>query len=164
MGSMYDKTRVHLLKFTLTTPVHWCTIWGFCNFRSDLWLTYHSTHESYLIYPALWKHLVFRLLLLLFRLVRLSKRRIDDWTLSRCFHRISFSSRVCMYARGMRYLLHEVNELDGYNHEFWKSSGYSLKCVLELVTSASQTWQFSCSDLSDLIIFKQKPLYRSDIF
>ena len=37
----------------------------------------------------------------------------------------------------MRYLHHEVHELDGYNHEFWKTSGYSLKCVLELVASTS---------------------------
>ena len=32
-------------------------------------------------------------------------------------------------------LHHEVHELDGYDHEFWKNSGYSLKCVLELIAS-----------------------------
>ena len=37
----------------------------------------------------------------------------------------------------MRSLHHEVHELDGYNQEFWKISGYSLKCVLELVASTS---------------------------
>ena len=40
-----------------------------------------------------------------------------------------------MYVHGMRYLDHEVHELDGYNHEFLKTSGYSLKCVLRLVVS-----------------------------
>ena len=35
----------------------------------------------------------------------------------------------------MRYLHHEEHELDGYNHEFWKTSRYSLKCVLQLVAS-----------------------------
>ena len=42
-----------------------------------------------------------------------------------------------MYVHGMRYLHHEVHELDGYNQEFWKTSGYSLKCVLELVALTS---------------------------
>ena len=42
-----------------------------------------------------------------------------------------------MYAHGMRYLHHEVHELDGYNHEFWKTSGYFLKSVLKLVASTS---------------------------
>ena len=96
----------------------------------NLWLvTHHNTYETYLIYPDLWKHLVFRLLLLLFRLVGLSVEAKDDWTFSRCFQRMSFCSRVYMYVHGMRYLYHEVQGLDGYNHEFWKTSGYSLKCV-----------------------------------
>ena len=29
----------------------------------------------------------------------------------------------------------KVYKLDGYNQEFWKTSGYSLMCVLELVAS-----------------------------
>ena len=37
----------------------------------------------------------------------------------------------------MRYLHHKVHELDGYNQEFWKTLGYYLKCVLELVASTS---------------------------
>ena len=36
-----------------------------------------------------------------------------------------------MYVHGIRYLSHEVHELDGYNHEFWKTSGNSLKFVPE---------------------------------
>ena len=32
-------------------------------------------------------------------------------------------------------LRHEVHELDGYDHEFWKNSGHSLKFVLELIAS-----------------------------
>ena len=51
--------------------------------------------------------------------------------------RISFCSRVYMYVHRMRYLHHEVHELDGYNQEFWKTAGYSLECVLELVASTS---------------------------
>ena len=56
-----------------------------------------------------------------------------------------------MYVYGMRYLHHEVHELDGYNQEFWNSSGYSLNVTVLLFR------------LSDLITFKQKPLYRSYI-
>ena len=39
-----------------------------------------------------------------------------------------------MYVHGMRStcVVHEEHELDGYNQEFWKTSGYSLTCVLEL--------------------------------
>ena len=85
----------------------------------------------------LWIHLVFRLLLVLFGLVGLSVEAKDDWTFSRCFHRISFCSRVYMYVHGMCYLDHEVHELDRLNHEFWKTLGYSMKCVLELVASPS---------------------------
>ena len=32
---------------------------------------------------------------------------------------------------------YEAHELDGYNQEFWKTLGYCLKCVLELVVSTS---------------------------
>ena len=80
----------------------------------------------------LWIHLVFRLLLVLFQLVGLSVEVKDDWTFSHCFHRSSFCSHVDVYIHGIRYLHNEVHELDGYNNEFWKSSVYSLKCVLEL--------------------------------
>ena len=38
----------------------------------------------------------------------------DDRTFSHCFHMISFCSRVYLYVHGMRYLHHEVHELDGY--------------------------------------------------
>ena len=62
----------------------------------------------------LWIQLVFRLLLVGFRLVGLSVEAKDYWTFSHCFHRISFCSRVYMYVHGMRYLHHEVHELDGY--------------------------------------------------
>ena len=51
-------------------------------------------------------HLVFRLLLVLFRLSNF---------LSLLLSRISFDSPVYMYVHGMRYLHHEVHELDGYN-------------------------------------------------
>ena len=56
----------------------------------------------------------------------------DCWTLSHCFYTISFCSRVYMYVHGM-------HELDGYNHEFWKTSGYYLEYVLELVASTAHT-------------------------
>ena len=51
-------------------------------------------------------------------------------------------SCLCVCSRNA--LHHEVHELDGYNHEFWKTSGYSLKWVLELVASTSHmevTWK-----------------------
>ena len=31
-----------------------------------------------------------------------------------------------MYVHGMGYLHHEVQEVDGYDQEFWKTLGYSL--------------------------------------
>ena len=42
---------------------------------------------------------------------------------------------TCTFTECMRYLHHEVHELDGHNDDFWKTSGYSLKCDLELVAS-----------------------------
>ena len=44
---------------------------------------------------------------------------------------------TCIYVHGIHCLNYEVHELDGYDHEFWKTSGYSLKCVLQLVASTS---------------------------
>ena len=46
----------------------------------------------------------------------------------------------CLHVRSRNALLniyYEVRELDGYNHDFWKTSAYFLKCVLELVASPS---------------------------
>ena len=140
LASILGPFGVHLLKFTLPTPVHWCTIWDYWNFRLEF-VTHTSQHTwdlPYLSYDCVfWIHLVFLLLLVLFRIVGLLVEAKDDWTFSYCFHRIFFCSRVYMYVHGMRYLHHEVHELDGYNHEFWKTTGYSLKCVLELVASTS---------------------------
>ena len=97
----------------------------------------------------------------------------DYWTFSHCFHRISFCSRVYMYVHGMRYLHHEVHELDGYNHEFWKTSGYSLKCVLELVASTSHakvshstglSWTSSNTYFLSHNYCKQNKAARSEIY
>ena len=98
---------LHLLTFTLPTPVLWCTIWGYWNFRLEFVTRHTSQHTRYLPNLTcdcdLWKHLVFRLLLSLFRLMGLSKRK-DYLTISHWFHRISFCSRVYMYVHRMRYL------------------------------------------------------------
>ena len=53
------------------------------------------------------------------------------------FIEFPFAPVFTSYVHGMRYLHHEVHELDGFNHEFWKTSGYSLECVLELAASIS---------------------------
>ena len=63
----------------------------------------------------------------LFRLVGLLKQRIFEPSLT-AFIGFPFA-RVYMYFHGMHYFRHEVYELDGYNQEFWKTSGYSLMCV-----------------------------------
>ena len=46
---------------------------------------------------------------------------------------LDFLLLSCLYVRLRNALLnHEVHELDGYNQEFWKNSGCSLKCVSRL--------------------------------
>ena len=114
------------LKFTLLTGI---SGW-------NLWLTHHNTHETYLIYPIWLRSLNTPGLPITSGTLWAcrSSSRSERW---HCFHRISFCYRVYMYVHGMRYLHHEVYELDGYNQEFWKTSGYSLKCVLQLVASTS---------------------------
>ena len=53
----------------------------------------------------------------------------ESWlNFSHCFHMISFCSRVYIYAHGMRYLHHDVHELDRYNHEFWKTGKFFEMC------------------------------------
>ena len=131
LASILGPFGVHLLKFTLTTPVHWCTIWGNSNFRLEF-VTHTSQYTGVL--PNLSRSL--KTPGLPITSVTLSAcssfKAKDDWTFSRCFHRISFCSRVYIHVHGMHYLHHDVHELDGYDQEFWKTSGYSLKCV-ELV-------------------------------
>ena len=96
-----------LLTFTLPTPVYWCTIWGYRNLQLEFvrqmpHTSQHTRDLPNLSYDCnLWKHLIFRLLLALFRLVGLLKRK-DYWTISHCFHRIFFWSRVYMYVHEMR--------------------------------------------------------------
>ena len=105
LASVYGPFGVHLLTFILPTPVHWCTIWGHWNFRLEFVMpqSQHTRDLPNLFYDCdLWKHLVFRLLLALFRLVGLSKWRIIEP--SHCFHRISFCSPVYTYIHGMCYL------------------------------------------------------------
>ena len=105
-------------------------------------------------------NLVVWLLLVFFWLVGLSVEAKDDWTFSHCFHRISFCSRVYMYMNhGMYYLYHEVHEIDGYNYEFWKTLGYSLKCVLELVASTSHTKVHSKASHSTLLSWMSLKTY-----
>ena len=88
----------------------------------------------------LWKHLVFQWLLAFFRLVHCRSFKAKDyWTFSHCCHGISFCSCVYMYVHRMQYTHHEVHECDRYNHEFSKTSGYPLKCVLQLVALTSHT-------------------------
>ena len=55
-------------------------------------VTHHNSLETYLIYP----------------MIAISSLPLWD----------SFYSRVYIYAYRMRYLHHEVHELDEYNHEF----------------------------------------------
>ena len=86
--------------------------------KTDLWcLTHHNTHETFLIYP----------------MSMIAILSLDFLLLS------------CLHVRLRNALLNlEVHELDGYNQEFWKTSGCSLKC--ESPQLHTRTWQFSCSE------------------
>ena len=81
LASVLGPFGVHLQKFTLPTPMHWCTIWGYWNFRLEFVMP-HTTHPRPTYDYNLWKHVVFRLLLALFWLVGLSKRRIIEPSLT----------------------------------------------------------------------------------
>ena len=113
LASVLGPFGVHLLTFTLPTPLHW----GYWNFRLEFVISRISQHTRDLSYLScdcdLWKHLVFRLLLaILIRLVGLSKQKDLYWTISHRFHVRSRNALLKHY---------EVHELDGYNYEFWKT-------------------------------------------
>ena len=111
---------VHLLKFTLTTPVH-----RICDITRDL----HNLSQS-LKSPVL-----------PITSVTLSPCRSfeakDDWTFSRCFHGISFCSRVYMNVRGMPYLHHEVHEFDGISRNFGLDFGIFFEMCSPLIVAST---------------------------
>ena len=92
-----------LLRFVLPTPVHWCTLWGHWNFRLEFVMSQTSQHTRDLPNLScdcdLWRHLVFRLLLALFRLAGLSKQKIIEPSLS-AFIGLPFA-RVYMSSTGI---------------------------------------------------------------
>ena len=127
LASLLGPFEIHFLTFILPTPVHWCILWGHWNFRLEFVMPQnHNTHLPNLSHDCdLWKHqLVFRLLLTL--------EAKDYWTISHCFHRISFCSRVYIHVRSRNALLNITKYM-----RFMNFGRYSLKCVLELVASTS---------------------------
>ena len=108
--TFYIQTRLTLASvlgpFILPTKVHRCTIWGYGNFRLKFVMPRTSQHTRYLrnlSYDCdLWKHLVFRLLLALFRLVGLSKRRIIEPSLTAF---TGFPFALVFICHGMCYLI-----------------------------------------------------------
>ena len=82
----------------------------------------------------------------LFRLAGLSKRRIIEPSVT-AFMGLPFALVFTYTLTECVILHHEVHELDGNNYEFWKTLGYSLKCVLELVASTSPESSFKGTPL-----------------
>ena len=126
-ASVLGPFRVHLLKFALPTPVHWCTICGYWNFWFEFVMphTHHNTHENYLIYP----------------MIAISSLLLCDFLLLLCSH-IRLGNALlniikCMSSRGII-----------------ETSGYSLKCVVELVASTLHA-KVSSSEAPHLTGFSQ---------
>ena len=91
LASVLGPFGVHLLTFILHTRVHRCTIWGYGNFRLEF--AHHNIHDTYVIYPMIETGLSINFGTLSTCRSFESK---DYWTISHCFHRISFCSRVYM--------------------------------------------------------------------
>ena len=125
LTSMLGPFLVYLLKFTVLTPflhtfffsllllgshpgslMHYL---GLLEFPVRIWcLTHHNTHE-----PGAVPNLSYEY----------DCDLITGFPFALVFT-CTFTECVTLH--------HEVHELDGYNQEFWKTSGYSLKCVSRL--------------------------------